>query len=76
MGTHLGWKPDWGRLTVRNFREGAENVTMGAGLRPPAKALDTPPDPTVGAPALYPKRVFCTWHRALGAINKEQQSLY
>jgi hypothetical protein len=27
---------------------------MGAGLRPPAKAGDLPPDPTVGAPALYP----------------------
>ena len=29
---------------------------MGAGLRPTAKAGDTPPDPTVGAPALYPDR--------------------
>ena len=27
---------------------------MGAGLRPPAKAGDLPPDPTVRAPALYP----------------------
>jgi hypothetical protein len=47
-------KPDWGKLNVRNFREGAGNVTMGAGLRPTAKAVETPPDPTVGAPALYP----------------------
>lgn len=50
----LGLKPDWGKLNVRNFREGAGNVTKGAGLRPTAKAVDTPPDPTVGAPALYP----------------------
>lgn len=47
-------KPDWGKLNVRNFREGAGNVTMGAGLRPTAKAVEKPPDPTVGAPALYP----------------------
>ena len=54
METHLGLKPDWGKLNVRNFREGAGNVTRGAGLRPTAKAVDMPPDPTVGAPALYP----------------------
>ncbi len=35
----LGLKPDWGKLTVRNFREGAGDVTMGAGLRPAAKAV-------------------------------------
>ena len=52
----LGLKPDWGKPTVRNFREGSGNVTRGAGLRPTAKAVDTPPDPTVGAPALYPTR--------------------
>ena len=27
---------------------------MEAGLRPTAKAVEMPPDPTVGAPALYP----------------------
>jgi hypothetical protein len=54
LNGHLGLKPDWGKLNVRNFREGAGNVTMGAGLRPTAKAVATPPDPTVGAPALYP----------------------
>ena len=54
METRLGLKPDWGKLNVRNFREGAGNVTRGAGLRPTAKAVDMPPDPTVGAPALYP----------------------
>ena len=29
-------------------------MAMGAGLRPKAKGLDKPPDPTVRAPALYP----------------------
>jgi hypothetical protein len=61
---HLGLKPDWGELNVRNFREGAGNVTRGAGLRPTAKAVDTPPDPTVGAPALYP-----TERDAVGAVR-------
>ena len=46
-------KPDWGKLNLRNFREGAGNVIRGAGLRPSAKAVDMPPDATAGAPALY-----------------------
>src|SRR6516165_10962007 len=50
----LGLKPHWGKLTVRNFRGGAGDVTMGAGLRPASKGVDKPPDPKVGAPALYP----------------------
>ena len=54
LKTHLGLKPDGGKLNVRNFREGAGIVTMGAGLRPTAKAADMPPDPTVGAPVFYP----------------------
>jgi hypothetical protein len=29
-------------------------MTMGAGLRPSAKALDSPPDPNVHAPQFYP----------------------
>ena len=33
---------------------GAGDVTMGAGLRPRAKAMDEPPDPTVRAPVLDP----------------------
>jgi hypothetical protein len=33
---------------------GAGDMTMGAGLRPEAKAADKPPDPTVRAPALDP----------------------
>src|SRR5262249_44695160 len=33
---------------------GAGDVTMGAGLRPKAKGLDEPPDPTVRAPVLDP----------------------
>ena len=50
----LGLKPYWGKLTVRNFRGGAGDVTMGAGMRPASKGVDKPPDPQVGAPALYP----------------------
>jgi hypothetical protein len=50
----FGLKPYWGKLTVRNFRGGAGDVAMGAGLRPASKAADEPPDPKVGAPALYP----------------------
>jgi hypothetical protein len=42
------------KLDARHFREGAGDVTMGAGLRPTAKVVEVPPDPTVGAPALYP----------------------
>jgi hypothetical protein len=52
----FGLKPYWGKLTVRNFRGGAGDVTMGVGLRPASKAADEPPDPKVGAPALYPAR--------------------
>ena len=33
---------------------GVGNVARGAGLRPPAKAVDSPPDPTVRAPVLDP----------------------
>jgi len=33
---------------------GAGNVTMAAGLRASAKALEQPPEPNVGAPALDP----------------------
>src|SRR3954471_18501711 len=33
---------------------GAGDVAMGAGLRPKAKGLDKPPDPTVRAPVLDP----------------------
>ena len=33
---------------------GVGNVIMGAGLRPIAKAVELPPDPTAGAPALDP----------------------
>jgi hypothetical protein len=55
---HPGLKPYWGKPDVRNFREGAGNVTMGAGLRPMAKAVDVPPDPTVGASALYPTEIL------------------
>ena len=33
---------------------GVGNAITGAGLRPIAKAVELPPDPTVGAPALDP----------------------
>jgi len=33
---------------------GAGNETMAAGLRASAKALEHPPEPTVGAPVLDP----------------------
>jgi hypothetical protein len=33
---------------------GAGDVARGAGLRPTAKDVDEPPDPTVRAPALDP----------------------
>jgi len=33
---------------------GAGNVTMAAGLRASAKALEQPPEPNVGAPVLDP----------------------
>jgi hypothetical protein len=33
---------------------GLGNVTMAAGLRASAKALEHPPEPTVGAPVLDP----------------------
>src|SRR3954452_20610819 len=36
---------------------GAGDVARGAGLRPTAKAVDEPPDPTVRAPALDPTDV-------------------
>jgi len=36
---------------------GAGNATMVAGLRDSAKALENPPEPTVGAPVLDPTRL-------------------
>jgi len=38
---------------------GTGDVTMGAGLRPKAKGLDKPPDPTVRAPVLDPTGGGC-----------------
>ena len=35
---------------------GVGNVIRGAGLRPIAKAVESSPDPTVGAPALDPTK--------------------
>ena len=50
----LAGKPGTGKPYAGFDVAGAGNVTMGAGLRPRAKALDKPPDPTVGAPVLDP----------------------
>ena len=47
-------EPDSGNPTVRDRRGASGNVAMGAGLRPIAKAMDLPPDPTVRAPEIYP----------------------
>ncbi len=57
METRLGLKR-WGSThRPANFREVRWNVSPGEpGLRPTAKAVDMPPDPTVGAPALYPSK--------------------
>jgi len=43
-------EPDWGNPAVRDRRGAYGNVATGAGLRPSAKALDEPPDPTAHAP--------------------------
>ncbi len=47
-------EPDSGKPTVRDRRGALGDVTMGAGLRPNAKVMDKPPDPTVRAPNFYP----------------------
>jgi hypothetical protein len=47
-------EPDWGKPAVRDRREAYGNVARGVGLRPTAKAVDSPPNPNVHAPQLYP----------------------
>ena len=46
----LARKPGTGNPYAGFDEAGVGNVTKGAGLRPMAKALAKPPDPTVGAP--------------------------
>ena len=46
----LARKPGTGKPYAGFDVAGVGNVTKGAGLRPTAKALAKPPDPTVGAP--------------------------
>jgi hypothetical protein len=48
-GSRTGENPPYGI-----FGRAAGNVTTGAGLRPTAKGVDWPPDPTVDAPVFYP----------------------
>ncbi len=43
-----------GNPTVRDRRGASGNVTMGVGLRARTKVLESPPDPNVRAPELYP----------------------
>jgi len=43
-----------GKLHAAFDVAGAGNVTMAAGLRTSAKALEQPPEPKVGAPVLDP----------------------
>ena len=47
-------KPSAGKRHAGFDEAGAGDVIRGAGLRPRAKALDRPPDPTIGAPGLDP----------------------
>jgi cytochrome b len=51
-------KPGAGKRHAGFDVAGAGNVIMGAGLRASAKALETPPDPTVGAPVPDPTTDF------------------
>jgi hypothetical protein len=50
LGAKHPGKPGTGKPYAGFDEAGVGNVTEGAGLRPTAKALDEPPDPTVGAP--------------------------
>jgi len=54
LGAKHPGKPGTGKPYAGFDEAGAGNVTRGAGLRTRAKALDEPPDPTVGAPVLDP----------------------
>ena len=48
---------------------GAGNVMMAAGLRATAKAVDTPPEPKVGAPVLDPTAETMDVRFAMSAGN-------
>ena len=67
----LAGKPGTGKPYAGFDVAGAGNVTRGAGLRPRAKALDEPPDPTVGAPVLDPtcEGVGVKFPRATRLVN-------
>jgi len=47
-------EPDRGNLAVRDRRGACGNVAKGVGMRPAAKAVDTPPNPNAYAPQIYP----------------------
>src|SRR5450755_4239872 len=52
--TKLAGKRSAGNPPATFDEAGAGNVMMAAGLRATAKALEHPPEPTVGAPVLDP----------------------
>jgi hypothetical protein len=54
LGVKSAGKPGAGKRHAGFAVAGAGNVIMGAGLRASAKALEVPPDPTVGAPVPDP----------------------
>src|SRR3954471_5112112 len=54
LGAKRAGKPGAGEPHAGFDVAGAGDGTMGAGLRPEAKAEDEPPDPTVRAPVLDP----------------------
>src|SRR3954467_8605117 len=54
LGMKRTGKPGAGEPHAGFDVAGAGDVTMGAGLRPGAKAEDEPPDPAVRAPAPHP----------------------
>jgi hypothetical protein len=58
-------KPGTGKPYAGFDEAGVGNVTKGAGLRPTAKALAKPPDPTVGAPIPDPTGNRKRLYRAL-----------
>ena len=65
-------KPDWGKPTVRNFREEDGNGSYRAILLPERKA-ETPKRPSLSlrlrAPYLYPDRVDSATARLLVALD-------
>ena len=64
----LAGKPGTGKPYAGFDEAGVGNVTKGAGLRPMAKALAKPPDPTVGAPIPDPT-AYLAWASVVRMIS-------